>query len=61
MDIIRALMSKDHNLRVSNGDKWLVYVNDMWTVLCRRYRAKKTTILVETNIQHLAIEKLLED
>ena len=61
MDIIRALKSKDHNLRVSNSDKWLVYYNDKWTVLSRKYGQRKTRILIETDKQDLAVEELLKE
>ena len=63
MDIINALMAGNNNLRISNGSKWLFFNTsiDKWVTCGRQYGQHKTRTLIETDMQDLAIEKLLED
>lgn len=59
MNIISALKSNDC-IRVSHGDKWLVYDNEEWVVYQRRYGAKKTIVVCRTKIQDEAVEALCD-
>ena len=63
MDIIEALQSEKHFLRVSDGDKWLVFDNETnkWVVYQRKYAAKKTVKLICTRYQTKAIAILLKE
>ena len=63
MGIISALMSEDHNLRVTNGDRWLVYdiATYKWVVYEHKPYARHSTILIEAHIQDDVIPFLLGD
>ena len=50
MNIISALKKNDC-IRVSYGDKWLVYDVDEWIVYQHKYGAKKTITICRTDIQ----------
>jgi len=57
MNILSALMEKDC-IRVSCGDKWLIYINGDWIVYQRKYGAKKTRTICVTDEQDTAVEAL---
>ncbi len=57
MKIIEAL--KNENIRISNGDKWLVWWHDKWTVCYRPYGAKKTRVILESEHEEDAVHYLL--
>jgi hypothetical protein len=63
MTIVEALKDKENNLRVSTTDKTLFYdsIADAWIVKKNKHRRLSTGIIIETNDEELAIEKLLED
>jgi len=62
MDIITALKKEDC-IRISYGDKWLVWVDkkEGWNVYQRKYGAKKSVILCRTHLQKEAVKILLEE
>ena len=60
VNIISALMEKDC-IRVSYGDKWLIYDNGEWVVCQRKYGAKKTVVRMRTKNQDEAINILCND
>ncbi len=60
MTILKALMSDEHNLRLSTGHKWLVYNTtiSMWVVYEQvRYKVVKK---IETEIQDEAVAELIK-
>lgn len=62
MDIIEALKNKDEGLRITNGFRWLVCdYNGQWIVYERLPYKKKTTVVIETEDEELAVQKLLCD
>lgn len=61
---ITNAMKLETSLRVSNGNRWLVWDSTpvgMWVVYERKAYAKKTTTLIKTTNEELAVKKLLED
>ena len=61
MNIIVVLMKKDLDLRVTNGDKWLIWNGDEWEVMQKKYGRKTTQSLITTQFQDEAIEVLITD
>ena len=62
MDIIEALKNKDEGLRITNGFRWLICDdNGQWVVYERMPYKKKTTVVIETEDEELAVQKLLCD
>ena len=61
MTIIEAL--KKENLRINNGSRWLVWNESFggWYVYEQRPYKKRSTIIVATKNELLAVDKLLED
>lgn len=51
----------DSNARISMGSKWLIFDDDGWTVLQKKYGQKKTRVLIETEIESEAIEMFLRE
>ncbi len=64
MNIISALM-KVGGIRLYYGNKWLVYSGNEygseWTVYQHKYKAKKSTVLIKTQMQEEAIKVLCDD
>jgi len=63
MTITEALKIEDKSIRVTCGFKWLVWNEELerWVVYGREPYQKKTRMLIVTEIENLAVEKLLED
>lgn len=61
MDVIKALKDKDKNLRVSNGEKWLVWdeTKPAWVVYSRPRRARKTRVEMTTIYEIEAVNALV--
>lgn len=62
MNIIGALKSEDTNLRISNGNKWLIYnsFRQEWIVYESKRYARVSQELISTQNEEIAIKKLLE-
>ena len=62
MNILEALKSDD-GLRITNMYRWLVWNNDSneFIVYERGYNKKKTITIVNTSIEDVAIEALLNE
>jgi len=58
MDIVSALM-RENNIRLSCGDKWLIFDCGEWVVYQRKHGARKTEIICRTAIQDIAVDSLL--
>ena len=62
MKIAELLQNDEYDARVAiSDDRWLVGTNGIWIVYERKRDQRKTKILVETNSEDLAVEKLIED
>jgi hypothetical protein len=61
--IIEALPSDKHNIRLSNGSKWMFWdtTYSQWVVMGRSHGAKTSKILLETEYADKAIEYLLKE
>lgn len=60
--IAEALQDNDANLRISNGDRWLVGDgNNGWIVYDRSRYARSSIVVIETQDEALAVEALLKD
>ena len=59
--IMEALKNKDNILRLSGGSRWLVWDDDidMFIVYERKPYQKKTRILIETESEEEAVNKLV--
>ena len=55
---IRTALMKKVGIRVSYGDKWLVYDIVEWVVYQRKYGAKKTIMICRTDSEDEAVEVL---
>jgi len=60
--LIDALKDPSYELRVSNGDKWLVWDcdNEVWIVYSRLIYKHNTTVLIETPLLSYAINELVK-
>lgn len=52
---------KYNDARVCCGDKWVVGEDGIWIVYERAKHQKKTRIILVTNSEELAVERLIED
>lgn len=60
--IIEVLQDNDANLRISNGNRWLVGDgNGGWIVYDRSRYARNSIIVIETTDESLAIQALLDE
>lgn len=61
--IVEALKKEDKNLRISNGNKWMVWDSlfKEWVVYKHEYGKKKSVCLISTSVEEIAVQKLLED
>lgn len=60
--IIDALKNEENNLRVSNGERWLVWDNEKrWQVMSRKYGQKKTRLIVAGFNEKESVEELLNE
>ncbi len=61
MDIVKALMDPDLDIRVTNQDKWLVYGdnNDWHVYSCKPYARNTKTVWSGPDLG-TAVEKLIE-
>lgn len=48
-----------HHLRLTCGDKWMVWYEGKWQVLHNPYRARKVRILIATDDESEAIHVLM--
>jgi len=62
MTLLEALKSDDLDLRVDNGNRWLV-INESgeFVVYERKYHQKKTRIISITFDEEMAVKKLTEE
>lgn len=62
MNIIEALQVEFGSVRLSVGDKWLVWndVQRLWFVYQRKYRAKRTVVLIDTESEEEAVAVLMK-
>ena len=63
MTIIEALKREDKNVRLSYGDRWLIWDEtiDNWVVYERKYAAKSTKIFYSGDNEGDAVLGLLSD
>jgi len=62
MKIAELLQNDEYDARVAiSDDRWLIGTNGIWIVYERKRHQRKTRIIVETNSEDLAVEKLIED
>ena len=59
MTIVKALMNDEYNLRLSAGNKWLVYNTtfNMWVVY--EQKGRRVVKIIETENQNEAVTKLI--
>ena len=58
--ILKALMSDESpHLRISCGNRWLYWDGGLWVVREALPYAKKSKVIIETNIQDAAVVALL--
>ena len=62
MNIVEALQVEFGNARLSVGDKWLFWnsVRRLWIVYQRKYGARKTVVLFETESEEEAVAVLMK-
>ena len=62
MKIVDLLESEDFNARIVCNDRWLCgNSNGSFTVYEHKHYAKKTTVVLETKDEELAVRALTED
>jgi hypothetical protein len=62
MTIVEALQDKSTGLRINNYHRWLCWdTKGYWVVYERPYKAKRTTIVIETTDEEEAIKELLKE
>ena len=61
MTIIDALKITGEGVRITNGDRWMVWDKEAWIVCERQYRQRKTRILIETQSEEEAVNIFIED
>lgn len=61
--LIDALKDENYHLRVTNGNKWMIFDKDnkVWVVYQRSMYARNTKTLIETPLLYLAIDELVKD
>lgn len=61
MDLMKVLKNEDLNIRITNGNSWLVWYNDCYCVFYRGYGQKKTRTLIETDNFENALDVLIDN
>lgn len=62
MKITEALKSDAvYGIRVSCGERWMVWSDCAWEVYMRKYKARNTIILITTTNEQAAVSVLLDD
>jgi len=57
MEIINALKANG-DLRLTNGNRWMYWNNNIWVVRTQEYRKRSTTVLCETDDLSFALKIL---
>lgn len=57
--VIRALKSTELDVRMSCGDRWLVWDRDQYTVYSRKRHQKNTRVILDTDDIEAAIWSLM--
>lgn len=60
MNIVSALMNVDM-IRLSYGNRWLIFDEGEWVVYEHKYHAKNSQVLIRTQNQDEAIDVLIKD
>lgn len=60
MTIKQALQSQTKDIRVTYGDRWLVWNGKEWVVYERKRHAKTTKVAIATDNEERAVRYLVE-